>query len=330
MESRAKGHGARTMMRALAIIVSALGLALVCINAFVFFSYPAFFAEAQRAFSIPGIESGFVPQDIDLLDEQGCWLFSGYAAEGGPSPVYVLDAEGATRRFFIEDVDGTPYAGHGSAITSTDSHVYLACEGGYLVLEAAGLSAAADGATVRALGKVDLDFSPAFMNIEDDCLYAGNFYHPGSYETDAMFHVQTPSGSMNRSVIYLFQADPNSTWGFSEVPANAYSIPDRIQGVAMRGNTLLLSQSYGLASSHILAFDLGTMTTVQEFQTSLGAVPLTVLDEGLATLDLALPPMSEGIESHEGRLYVSFESASNKYVFGKLYGAGAVYSLPLA
>ena len=37
--------------------------------------------------------------------------------------------------------------------------------------------------------------------------------------------------------------------------------------------------------------------------------------------------MAEGIESYDGRVYVSDESASNKYFFGKLYGAGVVYSL---
>ncbi len=37
--------------------------------------------------------------------------------------------------------------------------------------------------------------------------------------------------------------------------------------------------------------------------------------------------MSEGIENHDGKLFVSFESASNKYIFGKLYGGGAVFAV---
>ena len=39
--------------------------------------------------------------------------------------------------------------------------------------------------------------------------------------------------------------------------------------------------------------------------------------------------MAEGIESYDGRVYVSDESASNKYFFGKLYGVGVVYSLAM-
>lgn len=30
--------------------------------------------------------------------------------------------------------------------------------------------------------------------------------------------------------------------------------------------------------------------------------------------------MQEGIESHDGRIYTTDESASNKYIFGKLCG----------
>lgn len=37
--------------------------------------------------------------------------------------------------------------------------------------------------------------------------------------------------------------------------------------------------------------------------------------------------MTEGIEFDDGRIYISEESASNKYIFGKLYGAGEVYSM---
>lgn len=39
--------------------------------------------------------------------------------------------------------------------------------------------------------------------------------------------------------------------------------------------------------------------------------------------------MTEGVESHDGLVYIAEESASNKYLFGKLYGAGMVYALTL-
>ena len=58
-------------------------------------------------------------------------------------------------------------------------------------------------------------------------------------------------------------------------------------------------------------------------------MPLYCLDGRSLVEDVAAPPMTEGIESHDGLVYVSEESASDKYHFGKLYGAGQVYALAL-
>lgn len=317
------------ILKALCAIFIVLAALLIGVNAYILNAYPAFYAQGERAFAIPGIQEGFIPQDIDHVAEYDCWLFSGYACGNEPSPVYLLRSDGTTARLAVLDEVGEPYFDHGSAITSNDQHLYLTCEGGYLVFDLNALNDIKDGDVLTAQARCKLDFSPAFMNIEDDLLYTGNFYHPESYETDEMFHVTTPSGSTNRSVIYVFEEDPATVSGFAEMPTNAYSIPDRIQGCAFDGKMLYLSQSYGLATSHVLAFDMSTLTSVDIFQTAQGPVDMTVLEEGEAAQDLALPPMSEGIEIHDGKLFISFESASNKYLFGKLYGAGAVYALPL-
>ena len=58
-------------------------------------------------------------------------------------------------------------------------------------------------------------------------------------------------------------------------------------------------------------------------------VELFCLDSRNLTEDLVGPPMQEGIESHDGRVYTTDESASNKYIFGKLCGAGCVYAVQL-
>ena len=50
-------------------------------------------------------------------------------------------------------------------------------------------------------------------------------------------------------------------------------------------------------------------------------MPLYYFDSTNLVSDLSAPPMSEGIEYHDGRIYISEEAASNKYIFGKLYGA---------
>ncbi len=315
---------------ALAVLAGLALAAVVGLNIFVRVAFAPFYAEAEPVFDIPGVNAGFVCQDLDHVEETDAWLFSGYMADHSPSPLYRREADGSVARLLVANPDGSAYDGHGSAITGTDRYAYLACEGGYLVLDAQEVAAAGDGATVQALAKCDLDFSPAFMNIEGDTLFAGEFYHPGDYETPASHHITTPGGTENPAVMYAYALDENAPFGVAAAPERVYSIPGMIQGVCTAGDgRIVLSQSFGLAPSHLCAYDGLRLEPAGTFTADGEAVPLYCLDGASLVEDVEAPPMAEGIESHDGRVYVSDESASNKYIFGKLYGAGKVYAIDL-
>lgn len=326
-----KRHRPLKIIGIIAAVLAALVLAVVVgLNIYVRAAFAPFYAEAEPVFDIPGVNAGFVCQDLDHLAADDSWLFSGYMADGSPSPLYKRAADGAVARLTVANPDGTAYTGHGSAITSTDQYAYLACDGGYLVLDAEEVATAADGATVRALARAELDFSPAFMNIEGDTLLTGEFYYPGDYETPESHHIATPDGTENPAVMYAYPLDPNAPFGVAALPERVYSIPGMIQGVCTAGeNRLVLSQSYGIAPSHLLAYDIARLAPTGTFAADGVEVPLYCLDGRSLGADVAAPPMAEGIESYDGRVYVSDESASNKYFFGKLYGAGVVYSLAM-
>ena len=314
-----------------AAVLVALALAAVLgLNIYVRTVYGAFYAEAEPVFDIPGVNAGFVCQDLDHMEHGDAWVFSGYMADGSPSPLYKRAPDGAVECLLVRNPDGTAYVGHGSAITSTDRFAYLACEGGYLVLDAEELACASDGDTVDAIARVDLDFSPAFMNIEGDTLLTGEFYYPGDYETPADHWVATADGAENPAVMHAYALDANAPYGVAPVAERVYSIPGMIQGVCTAGEgRLVLSQSYGLATSHLFAYDVAALEPAGTFAADGADVPLYVLDSRSLTGDVEAPPMAEGIESHDGRVYVSDESASNKYIFGKLYGAGVVYAVAM-
>lgn len=321
-------------IKAAAIAIGALAalaiLVLVGANLFVRVAYEPFYERAQAVFPLPGLSEGFVPQDLDYLDEADAWLFSGYTAAGGPSPLYRRSSEGAVARLAVEMPDGTPYDDHGSAVTSEGGYVLLSCEGGYLALSASAVAAAEDGGTVRAEGSVSLGFSPAFMNVEEGTLYAGEFYFPSDYETPAHHHVTTADGTENPAIMYAYPPSAEGSFGFAEQPDRAYSIPAKVQGVAITpGGRLVLSTSYGLSSSQLLAYDLSRAELEGTFADAGAEVPLYALDGRCLAEAVEAPPMTEGIESHEGLVYVAEESASSKYLFGRLYGAGTVYALAL-
>lgn len=136
--------------------------------------------------------------------------------------------------------------------------------------------------------------------------------------------------------MYAFAADPTRPGRFATVPDNVFSIPGMVQGTCTTDDgRIVLSVSYGIAPSHLLAYNVNLAAPDGTFTTNAGdEVELFCLDSRNLTDDLVGPPMQEGIESHDGRIYTTDESASNKYIFGKLCGAGrrvrraAVETLP--
>lgn len=331
----AMAAGSHRALKTVGIVVGVIvGLALVAVlglNIYIRTAFAPFFERAESPFDIPGINTGFVPQDLDHVEADDSWLFSGYMADHSPSPLYRRTADGAVQALYVSLPDGSPYNGHGSAITTNEQYAYLACEEGYLVIPMDNLLFAEDGASVQATEKVDVDFPPAFMNIEEGRLLLGNFYYPGDYETPDNHHITTPDGTENPAIMYAFAADPANPGRFATVPDNAFSIPGMVQGTCLTPEgKVVLSTSFGLAPSHLLVYDVDLAAPDGTFTTNAGDdVPLYCLDSRNLAEDVVGPPMQEGIESHDGRVYTSDESASNKYIFGKLCGAGRVYALEL-
>lgn len=170
---------------------------LIGFNLYIRIAYSSFYSKAQEEFAIPGVNNGFICQDLDYYDEGDCWLFSGYSSSEGPSPLYRRDANGETVKFTAELPDGAPYEGHGSGITTSENFAFLTCDEGYLVFDVAALAQAGEGESVRAIDKVDLEITPAFINIENDALYTGTFHLEPNYAAPEEHHLTTPDGSEN-------------------------------------------------------------------------------------------------------------------------------------
>lgn len=118
----------------------------------------------------------------------------------------------------------------------------------------------------------------------DTYLYVGEFYRPGNYETPESHHITLPDGSVNRAFMYEYHVASSTDYGLSVVSISEsdkanysatvpkvyyiYSIPDKIQGMARvsgskdsdKGDTLVLSQSYGLPNSEILLYNFKTIS----------------------------------------------------------------------
>ena len=121
------------------VIVGIALIAMVALNIYMRVAFSPFFDRAESSFDIPGINTGFVPQDLDHVEADDSWLFSGYMADHSPSPIYRRATDGTfttgsgdevelfclDSRNLTEDLVGPPMQ---EGIESHDGRVYTTDE----------------------------------------------------------------------------------------------------------------------------------------------------------------------------------------------------------
>lgn len=284
--------------------------------------YCPFFMKAESKFLAPGMDSPFVQQGFDYVQEQELYLFSGYMSNGSASRIYVREDGGDVRFVELKNANGTDYTRHCGGICHNGRYVYVAGKNG---LEVFALDDILDGGNATALGRIETGFDVDYCSFYEGYLLAGEF-HCDSDETDPSHHQITPAGEQNYGLIAVYQSDSGGVFGIVPTPVAAVSVPERVQGICVTGGgELVLSTSYGLSSSHLSyhRIDEGKQGRI----TLSGAqIPLLYLDSSSLTHRVAMPPMSEEVVYQDGKVLVLFESASNKYFFGKFTRGHQVYA----
>lgn len=318
----------RTLGRIGAGLALAAPLAVLGVRAFVRLTNRPFYHTAERRIALPGLSDGFIPQDLFYCPSDKTWLFSGYMNDGSASPVYRVAANGAVSRLLVRLTNGSIYAGHGAAITAAGDYAFLTVQDGYAVLCLEDVLHAGDGDTVQAIAHVPVELTPAFMIVQNNVLYVGEFYYPVSYETPKSHHIATPDGTRNYAMMYAYPADSQGRFGFAEQASRAYSIPSKVQGMCIAGDgRMVLSRSWGLGDAHLAVYDPSKFTDDGTFAVDGRDVPLSCLDGRNYLEQLRVPPMAEGIDSRGNQVFLANEAASDRYMIGKFYRGGAVYSL---
>ncbi|MDE7452796.1 MAG: hypothetical protein K2N22_00120, partial [Clostridia bacterium] len=201
---------------------------------------------------------------------------------------------------------------------------------------------------------------PRYSSLSYDKLYVGEFYRKGNYDTDPEHRLTTPNGYKNNAFMYEYSVNTTSNYGLNvlsdsnldesnKVPKidKIFSIPEKVQGMAVAGDNIILSQSYALANSHITVYDKAKVTAsaskdttyekllgkpfaykgvyltlggnkLQYYDsTDLKVYYLDYNDENMLKADYSIPSMSEGLctvaTTNNAKVYVLFESAGKKY-----------------
>ena len=292
-----------------------------------FFLYPDYYSGAAVVSPLPNIHGGFVPQGLGYDAETDTYLHSGYNEKN--TELYLVNGKDAKLILPIYFGETQPAEGHGGGIAISGEYVYVADNanegdgrfGAIHVFRFSDLQSAEYGAKVKAIDMIPVDSSASFCFADSKYLYVGEFYRAGSYETDKSHHVTTPAGDENKAILTALPLNTDGSVA-DRSPAFAASIPSQVQGFAIHENgTAMVSRSWGLTSSCLDIYS-GWSDTVGSITLSDKTIPLYYLDSSTLEKSMSMPAFSEGLAIlGDGRVAVSFESASNKYVIGKRFSA---------
>ena len=149
----------------------------------------------------------------------------------------------------------------------------------------------------------------------------GEFHRNTDYEcTNIIEH----NGKINYAIVEKYNVNDFTT------PVEIYSIPDQIQGFCIKNDgTIILSSSWGISSSKFYIYEPeSVIKTRQSYNNS----EVFFLDEPTKTIKA--PAMSEDLDiifenDNSETILTMFESASNKYFFGKFFFANYIATLDL-
>lgn len=288
------------------------------------FCYSEFLEKKETVCRTPAIHDGLVPQSVSHISDD-TYIFSGY--NGDQMELY-LSVNNTPIKIIPTDQNGEVRKLHGCGVTVVKDIVYVTGSDSLLIFNLDDILAAKDGDSVTNVGEFPINVIPAFCFTTDNKLYVGEFYDGVHYTTDPTHHVTTTTGEQHYALTAVYSLDETGAL-ISEIPDYYISTRTKVQGFAVSGDTYILSSSYGLASSE-LDFYNGLTDSGRTIDIAGKVAPLYHLDSTTHTKNLSMPAMSEGIDIVGDRVIISFESACNKYFFGKFFFATDVVSYPVS
>lgn len=319
------------------LAVLAAAVLIVFIGARVYFRLPvrSYYKISQKEFKIPGLTASMVPQGLDLTSD-GTFIVGGYQGNNEPSRIYRIDGEKKSTSGFVVlgDTEGSPIKVHAGGIASHGGYCFVTGDdASLLVYDLNDVLKGENGKVIKMLGKISLKFGndeviPAWICFTADRMIVGEFYRVPNYLTPDSHIFKGASGEENHAVALCYKLTDSSdkNFGIETQPEEIYSLPGLVQGMAVHDGKVWISQSWGTSISTVSSYDISKSKPETTMKTGDLELPVYVLDSSTKVSSFKAPPMSEEIIFVNGRLYIMNESASNKYIFGKLTGGSWCYS----
>ena len=297
-------------------IIALFLLVIVGLNISKFVIYREYYKAESNLCKNPGLSDGFVCQGIAAVDDQDIILVSGYMKDKEASRIYVTTLD--NQSYYVSLTrDGKTYTGHAGGISVSGDYAYIANGSKIYTFSLDDVLNAKNGDIVDIGSGTKINNKASFLYSDDEYLYVGTFMEPDSEPVDG--HTYNTAEGTHLAICSVYSINDLSK------PVKVYSIIDYVQGICFTPEgKIVLSTSHGLSSSVYYIYD--EKDAVDSGKTLDGA-PVYYLDK----LEKVIkgPAMAEGLDWYNGKIITLTESASDKYIFGKLFFANDIVSLDI-
>ena len=304
----------RITLSALIVTLALLMAVIGVLNIAKFALYRDYYNAETALCKNPGLSNGFVCQGIAAADGSAQILISGYMKDKQASRIYVTNAENESYYVTLH-CDGEAYTGHAGGIAVAGDFGYIANANKIYTFTLADVLNAENGASVNIGQGVKINNKASFLYSDGEYLYVGSYMSPDR-EPTAEHIFETAEGTHSAICSVYPIADLSA-------PVQIYSLRDYVQGICFTPDgKIVLSTSHGLTSSVYYIYERDSAT---ESGQMLDGAPVYYLEKTAA--EIKGPAMAEGLDYFDGKIITLTESASDKYIFGKLFFATDIVSL---
>ena len=302
---------------ALIVLAALLAVVILVIGGFniaKFAIYKEYYSIETSICKNPGLNDGFECQGITVNEKQGAFLVSGYMKDDSASRIYVTNLENDS--YYVSLKQGKDeFKGHCGGIATSGDYVYLACNSRIYVLSLGEILNAKNGDVIDVGEGIEINNSASFAYSDDTYLYVGEFHNGGKY--NIIGHENETAEGTHHAICTQYLLDDLST------PIKVFSIRDKVQGMCFTPDgKAIMSTSYGLTSSEFYIYSVDDATDSGK---TMDGAPLYYFDK--VERKVTGPAMSEGFDYYDGKVITLYESATDKYIFGKFFFAFDIVGL---
>ena len=295
-------------------ILALLLLTVIGLNIAKHFIYSDYYSMKTNICKNPGLNDGFVCQGIAVSEENGVILVCGYMKDKSNSRIYVTDLE--SNSYYVELTrSGEKYTGHAGGLAITGDTVYIANAKKIYSFPLESVLNAKNGDIVDIGSGTKVNTNASFVYTDEEFLYVGEFHDGGSYVIEG--HDNETAEGMHYAICTQYALADLTT------PVAIYTLRNNVQGICFTPDgKVVLSTSYGLTDTIYYVYNLDEATDSGK---TFDGAPLYYLDN--LEKEIHGPAMGEDLDYYDGKIITLTESASNKYIFGKLFRATRIVGL---